>query len=59
MMAAQRSKSMFSSWSPISALVAGVKMGSGSLLAFCRPGGSCTPQTLPLSLYSDQPLPAR
>ena len=44
------SKSMFSSWSPISALVAGVKIGAGSLLAFCRPGGSGTPQTAPALL---------
>ena len=50
---------MFSSWSPISALVAGVKIGAGSFDAFCRPGGSGTPQTAPLSWYSFQPLPAR
>ena len=59
MISAARSKSMFSSWSPISALVAGVKIGAGSFEAFFRPGGSGTPQTLPLSLYSFQPLPAR
>jgi hypothetical protein len=40
-------------------LVAGVKMGSGSLLAFFRPAGSGTPQTAPRSWYSFQPLPAR
>ena len=54
-----RSKSMFSSWSPASALVAGVKIGDGSFDAFYSPGGSGTPQTRPLSLYSFQPLPAR
>ena len=36
---AARSKSMFSSCSPISALVAGVKIGSGSRSDSCRPGG--------------------
>ena len=54
-----RSKSMFSSWSPISALVAGVKIGVGSFDAMRSPGGSITPQTAPLSWYSFQPLPAR
>ena len=59
MMSTILSKLMFSSWSPISALVAGVKMGAGSLEAFFRPAGSLTPQTSPLRWYSAQPLPAR
>jgi len=50
---------MFSSWSPISALVAGVKIGAGSFEALFRPGGSMTPHTAPLCWYSFQPLPAR
>ena len=49
---------MFSSW-PEAALAAGVKIGSGSLLAFFRPAGSFTPQTDCDSWYSFQPLPAR
>ena len=39
---------MFSSCSPSSALVAGVKIGSGSREASTRPGGSGTPQTRPV-----------
>ena len=54
-----RSKVMFSSCSPTAALAAGVKMGSGKRLAFCKPSGSGTPQTERLSWYSFQPLPAR
>ena len=50
---------MFSSWCPASALVAGVKIGSGSFEARFNPGGSGTPQTLPLALYSFQPEPSR
>ncbi|MDT4883588.1 hypothetical protein FQZ97_1196450 [compost metagenome] len=50
---------MFSSCSPIAALAAGVKIGSGSFEAFCRPSGSGTPHTERLSWYSFQPLPAR
>ncbi len=50
---------MFSSCAPISALVAGVKIGAGSFDAFFSPGGSMTPQTAPLAWYSFQPLPAR
>jgi hypothetical protein len=41
------SKEMFSSW-PLSALVAGVKMGSGSFCACASPLGSSMPQTLPV-----------
>jgi hypothetical protein len=40
---------MFSSCSPISALAAGVKIGSGSFCAFCRPAGSAMPHTLPVA----------
>ena len=58
MISVMRAKSMFSSWSPISALVAGVKIGSGSLDALRSPGGSATPQTERLCWYSCQPLPA-
>ena len=56
---AQRSKLMFSSWSPISAFVEGVKMGSGSLEEFTRPSGSWMPHTVPCFWYSFRPLPAR
>lgn len=50
---------MFSSCSPSSAFAAGVKIGSGSFCAFCRPSGNCTPHTAPDAWYSFQPLPAR
>jgi hypothetical protein len=40
-------KSMFSSW-PDAALVAGVKMTSGSRAACRSPGGSAIPQTAPV-----------
>ena len=40
MILAACSNEMFSSWSPISALVAGVKMGAGSLSALRKPAGS-------------------
>ena len=43
-----RSKLMFSSCVPSSALLAGVKIGSGSLLAICSPRGSSMPQTSPV-----------
>ena len=46
MISAARSKSMFSSCSPTSALVAGVKIGSASLSDSCRPSGSSIPQTV-------------
>jgi len=59
MISAAVSKSMFSSWSPSSALVAGVKIGRGSLSDSCRPSGRPTPQTEPLSWYSFQPEPDR
>ena len=59
MISAQRSKLMFSSWSPISALVEGVKMGVSSLEEFTRPPGSSMPQTVPCAWYSLRPLPAR
>ena len=42
-----RSNEMFSSCSPTSALVAGVKIGSGSWSLSRRPGGSAMPQTVP------------
>ena len=53
------SKSMFSSCSPCSALVAGVKIGSGSRSLSRSPAGSGIPQTGPLAWYSFQPEPAR
>jgi hypothetical protein len=40
-----RENEMFSSCSPMSAFVAGVKIGAGNLLAFLSPAGSATPQT--------------
>src|SRR5919198_1326666 len=40
------------SW-PSSALVVGVKIGSGSRSAFTMPGGSGSPLTVPCFLYSD------
>ena len=46
----RRSKLMFSSWSPISAFVDGVKMGSGSFEEFTRPAGSSMPHTRALLL---------
>ena len=58
-MAAACSKVMFSSCAPSSALVAGVKMGSGRRLALRSPAGSGTPHTAPPSWYSFQPEPAR
>ena len=42
------SKEMFSSWSPMAALVDGVKIGSGSWLASTRPAGRSMPHTLPV-----------
>ena len=48
---------MFSSWSPSSALVAGVKIGSGSFSDSWSPEGSSIPQTSPVSWYSFQPEP--
>src|SRR3954449_6053070 len=51
------SKSMFSSWSPTSALVAGVKIGSGSCSDSWSPDGSSIPQTAPLGLLSFHPGP--
>ena len=53
------SKVMFSSCSPSSAFVAGVKIGSGSRSLSRRPAGSGMPQTVPLARYSFQPDPAR
>ena len=50
---------MFSSWSPISAFVDGVKMGSGSFEEFTRPSGSSMPHTVPCFWYSFRPLPAK
>ena len=41
------------------AFAAGVKIGSGSWLAFFSPAGKGTPQTDWLCWYSSQPLPAR
>src|SRR5699024_169386 len=53
------SKVTFSSCSPTSALVAGVKIGSGSWAASCSPSGSSTPQTAPVARYSANPEPVR
>ena len=50
---------MFSSWSPSSALVAGVKIGSGSFSDSRNPSGSSIPHTDPDSRYSRQPDPDR
>ena len=55
---AASSKEMFSSC-PDSALVAGVKMGSGSSDDSTNPGGSAIPQTDPDFWYSFQPDPDR
>ena len=49
-------------WSLLSALVAlmaGVKMGSGSLSDSRKPAGSLMPHTSPLVLYSFHPEPER
>ena len=58
-MATTCAKLMFSSCSPISALAAGVKIGSGKRDAFFKPAGSGTPHTDWLSWYSFHPLPAK
>ena len=55
----QASYDTFSSWSPISALVAGVNSGSGSRSPSTRPPGSAIPQTSPVSAYSRRPDPVR
>ena len=47
------------SWSPCSALVAGVKIGSSSLDASVSPSGSFTPHTRPVASYSFLPEPVR
>ena len=56
-------KSTFSSCSPKAALVAGVKIGSGSREPSTSPGGSATPHTSPLRGVVDEPgageIPAR
>ena len=46
------------SW-PVSSLVAGVKIGSGSLLRLPQARGRRMPQTVPVFWYSFQPEPAR
>jgi hypothetical protein len=48
MVLATSSNETFSSCSPCSALLAGVKIGSGSIEASVRPGGSAIPQTSPV-----------
>ena len=50
------SKEMFSSC-PVVALVAGVKIGSGSLSDSRSPAGNLMPETAPLALYSFQAEP--
>ncbi len=52
-------KSTFSSCSPIGALIAGVKIGSGSFEPSTSPAGSGTPHTVPDAWYSTQPDPVR
>src|ERR1700731_2824432 len=47
---------MFSSW-PLTAFVAGGKMGSGEGSDFRRPDGRSMPHTLPLAWYSFQADP--
>ena len=54
-----RSKLMFSSWVPASALVDGVNSGWGSFSASRRPGGRGMPLTLPWRWYSFHPDPTR
>ena len=49
---------MFTSW-PLSALVAGVKIGSGSRSLSIRPGGSAMPQTVPGCGIPSSPIPTR
>jgi hypothetical protein len=49
---------MFSSC-PLAALVAGVKMGSGSFCDSFSPAGSLMPHTEPEALYSFHPEPER
>ena len=51
-----RSNEIFSSW-PLVALMAGVKIGSGSLSDSRNPAGSLIPHTEPLFLYSFHPEP--
>lgn len=48
---------MFSSWAPCSALVEGVKSGSGSCWDSTRPAGRGMPWTVPDFLYSDHAEP--
>ena len=50
---------MFSSCSPIGALYAGVKIGSGRQSPSCNPAGSAMPQTVPDAWYSLNPDPVR
>jgi hypothetical protein len=52
------SNEMFSSC-PSSALVEGVKIGSGKRSLSVNPGGNGIPQTVPFLRYSLQPEPAR
>src|SRR5215469_2812200 len=52
------SNEMFSSW-PASALVDGVKMGSGNSADSVKPAGNLMPQTVCDFLYSFQPEPDR
>ena len=49
---------MFSSW-PSVALVAGVKIGSGSFADSVSPSGNTIPHTVPSTWYSFHPEPAR
>ena len=52
-------KSTFSSCSPSGALMAGVKMGSGSWSPSRSPSGSGTPHTVRDAWYSAHPEPVR
>src|SRR5574341_691934 len=47
----------FSSWTPTSSFVAGVKIGPGSFEDSTSPFGNGTPQTLPVFEYSAHPDP--
>ena len=49
---------MFSSW-PLSALVAGLKIGGSSRSLSFRPAGSVSPASVPLLAYSRHAEPER
>ena len=53
------SNPMFSSWSPVAALVEGVNIGAGRASASRRPAGTRSPCTVPVARYSFHAEPAR